>query len=110
LELLADAIEMCPPPVADVRIGSGQVALVVHGVNDHENLGALYRNAAALGAAAVVLDPQSRLVPGAGGLGAAGAQSRCGADEGVSGLDGFSGPTGCCALGLDCGDALACAD
>jgi hypothetical protein len=63
-----------------------------------------------VGAPAVVLDPQSRLVPGAGGLGAAGAQSRCGADEGVSGLDGFSGPTGCCALGLDCGDALACAD
>jgi tRNA G18 (ribose-2'-O)-methylase SpoU len=33
--------------------------LVVEGVNDHENLGALYRNAAAFGAAAVALDPTS---------------------------------------------------
>jgi tRNA G18 (ribose-2'-O)-methylase SpoU len=32
-------------------------ALVVEGVNDHENLGALFRNAAALGADAVLLDP-----------------------------------------------------
>jgi hypothetical protein len=63
-----------------------------------------------VGAPAAVLDPQSRLVPGAGGLGAAGAQSRCGADEGVAGLDGFSRPAGCCTLGPDCGDTLACAD
>jgi tRNA G18 (ribose-2'-O)-methylase SpoU len=34
-----------------------RVALVVEGVNDHENLGALFRNAAALGADAVLLDP-----------------------------------------------------
>jgi tRNA G18 (ribose-2'-O)-methylase SpoU len=32
-------------------------ALVVEGVNDHENLGALFRNAAALGGDAVLLDP-----------------------------------------------------
>jgi tRNA G18 (ribose-2'-O)-methylase SpoU len=37
----------------------GQVAsaVVVEGVNDHENLGAIFRNAAALGAGAVLLDP-----------------------------------------------------
>jgi tRNA G18 (ribose-2'-O)-methylase SpoU len=32
-------------------------AVVVEGVSDHENLGALFRNAAALGAGAVLLDP-----------------------------------------------------
>jgi tRNA G18 (ribose-2'-O)-methylase SpoU len=32
-------------------------AVVVEGVNDHENLGAIFRNAAALGAGAVLLDP-----------------------------------------------------
>ncbi len=31
-------------------------AVVVEGVNDHENLGAIFRNAAALGAGAVLLD------------------------------------------------------
>lgn len=35
----------------------GRPLVVVEGVNDHENLGALYRNAAAFGAAAVALDP-----------------------------------------------------
>ena len=34
-------------------------AVVVEGVNDHENLGAIFRNAAALGAGAVLLDPSS---------------------------------------------------
>jgi tRNA G18 (ribose-2'-O)-methylase SpoU len=32
--------------------------VVVEGVNDHENLGALFRNAAAFGAGAVLLDPR----------------------------------------------------
>ena len=36
---------------------STSVALVVEGVNDHENMGALFRNAAAFGAGAVLLDP-----------------------------------------------------
>jgi tRNA G18 (ribose-2'-O)-methylase SpoU len=31
--------------------------VVVEGVNDHENLGAVFRNAATLGAGAVLLDP-----------------------------------------------------
>lgn len=33
------------------------LALVVEAVNDHENMGALFRNAAAFGAGAVLLDP-----------------------------------------------------
>ena len=32
-------------------------AVIVEGVNDHENLGAIFRNAAAFGAGAVLLDP-----------------------------------------------------
>jgi len=46
-------------PLPDVASVAGGAALVVvlEGVNDHENLGALFRNAAALGARAVVLDP-----------------------------------------------------
>lgn len=43
------------PAVADALAGRS-LAVVVEGVNDHENLGALFRNAAAFGAA-VVLDP-----------------------------------------------------
>jgi tRNA G18 (ribose-2'-O)-methylase SpoU len=44
------------PPLADVA-GRADSLLVVEGVNDHENLGALFRNAAAFGVDAVVLDP-----------------------------------------------------
>lgn len=49
-----------PPPrrPADVLEGC-RLALVVEGVNDHENLGALFRNAAAFGAGAVLLDPRT---------------------------------------------------
>jgi tRNA G18 (ribose-2'-O)-methylase SpoU len=32
-------------------------AVIVEGVNDHENLGAIFRNASAFGAGAVLLDP-----------------------------------------------------
>ncbi|WP_426575051.1 TrmH family RNA methyltransferase [Aquihabitans sp. McL0605] len=39
-----------------VNTGSPQLLVVAEGVNDHENLGALYRNAAAFGVAAVLLD------------------------------------------------------
>ena len=41
---------------ADAWSGAGAV-LVLEGINDHENLGALFRNARALGAGAVLLDP-----------------------------------------------------
>ena len=44
--------------VADAVAGGGPV-LVIEGVNDHENLGALFRNAAAFGVGAVVLDPST---------------------------------------------------
>ncbi|HKY17027.1 MAG TPA: RNA methyltransferase [Microthrixaceae bacterium] len=40
-------------------IGRAQRMLIVEGVNDGENLGALFRNAAALGAEGVLLDPTS---------------------------------------------------
>jgi tRNA G18 (ribose-2'-O)-methylase SpoU len=38
-------------------LADAAAAVVVEGVNDHENLGAIFRNAAALGAGAVLLDP-----------------------------------------------------
>ena len=40
-------------------ISRSRILLIVEGVNDHENLGALFRNAAALGAEAVLLDPST---------------------------------------------------
>lgn len=45
-----------PTPV-DVLLAPARTALVVEGVNDHENLGVLFRSAAAFGVDAVVLDP-----------------------------------------------------
>jgi tRNA G18 (ribose-2'-O)-methylase SpoU len=44
------------PSVEEVLHGARRV-LVLEGVNDHENLGALFRNAAAFGVDAVLLDP-----------------------------------------------------
>ena len=44
------------PEPADCLRGVG-LAVIVEGVNDHENLGAIFRNAAAFGAGAVLLDP-----------------------------------------------------
>lgn len=56
------ALALAPRPplrsLADVVAGA-RLVLVVEGVNDLENLGALFRNAAAFGAGAVVLDPSS---------------------------------------------------
>ena len=45
------------PPVADVLDGAHRIA-VLERVNDHENLGSLFRNAAAFGFDALLLDPQ----------------------------------------------------
>jgi tRNA G18 (ribose-2'-O)-methylase SpoU len=45
------------PPVATVLAGARRVA-VLQRVNDHENLGVLFRSAAALGVDAVLLDPE----------------------------------------------------
>ncbi len=44
-------------PEPRTLLASAGAAVVVEGVNDHENLGAIFRNAAALGAGAVLLDP-----------------------------------------------------
>lgn len=52
------ALARRPPPRSVVSIlERARLALLVEGVNDHENLGALFRNAAAFGVDAVVLDP-----------------------------------------------------
>jgi len=50
-----------PLPAVEGVCGTSGPGLVVatEGVNDHENLGALFRNAAAFGAGAVLLDPTS---------------------------------------------------
>jgi tRNA G18 (ribose-2'-O)-methylase SpoU len=44
-----------PDPVG--LLAGVRLAVVIEGVNDHENLGAIFRNAAAFGAGAVLLDP-----------------------------------------------------
>jgi tRNA G18 (ribose-2'-O)-methylase SpoU len=46
-----------PPPDPMAVVARVASVVVVEGVNDHENLGAIFRNAAALGAGAVLLDP-----------------------------------------------------
>ena len=55
---LASADRRPLPGLADAVAGADLV-VVAEGVNDHENLGALFRNAAAFGVGAVVLDPTS---------------------------------------------------
>jgi tRNA G18 (ribose-2'-O)-methylase SpoU len=54
--VLAVAERPPPRPVADVVAGARRI-LVLESVNDHENIGSLFRNAAAFGVDAVVLDP-----------------------------------------------------
>jgi tRNA G18 (ribose-2'-O)-methylase SpoU len=51
---LAERMEFPSDPL---EVVTGSTVLVVEGVNDHENLGALFRNAAALGGSAVLMDP-----------------------------------------------------
>ena len=46
------------PPDLDALLRGARVLAVLEGVNDHENLGALFRNAAALGVDAVLLGPR----------------------------------------------------
>ena len=55
---LASAHRRPLPDAAGLAAGARRV-VVTEGVGDHENLGALFRNAAAFGAGAVVLDPAS---------------------------------------------------
>ncbi len=54
--VLATADRAPVPPVPELIARSEHVA-VLEGINDHENLGALFRNAAALGVDAVLLGP-----------------------------------------------------
>lgn len=57
---LASVDRRPPVSVVDLVAPGGPSLLVAgEGLNDHENLGALYRNAAGFGAAGVVLDPTS---------------------------------------------------
>jgi tRNA G18 (ribose-2'-O)-methylase SpoU len=52
------ALARRPPPRSVESVAAdARVMLVVEGVNDHENLGALFRNAAAFGVGAVLMDP-----------------------------------------------------
>lgn len=55
---LASVTRAAPRPLTELVPTSG-LLLVAEGVNDHENLGALYRNVAAFGGRAVLLDPTS---------------------------------------------------
>lgn len=48
-----------PLPEASEVAASADLLVVTEGINDHENLGALFRNAAAFGAGGVLLDPTS---------------------------------------------------
>ena len=56
--ILASATRPSPPSVPGLLTGSQRLA-VLESLNDFENLGALFRNAAAFGVDAVLLDPQS---------------------------------------------------
>jgi tRNA G18 (ribose-2'-O)-methylase SpoU len=47
-----------PAPVTPERLAGARTLAVLEGVNDHENLGALFRNAAALGLDGVLLGPR----------------------------------------------------
>lgn len=51
------SVERRAPRPADELIPTTGLLLAAEGVNDHENLGSLYRNAAAFSADAVLLDP-----------------------------------------------------
>jgi tRNA G18 (ribose-2'-O)-methylase SpoU len=52
------AADRAVPPDPLALAGAARLLAVLEGVNDHENLGALFRNAAALGADGVVLGPR----------------------------------------------------
>jgi tRNA G18 (ribose-2'-O)-methylase SpoU len=55
--VLASAARRPEPPLAELLARSRRLA-VLEGLNDFENLGALFRNAAAFGVDAVLLDPR----------------------------------------------------
>jgi tRNA G18 (ribose-2'-O)-methylase SpoU len=51
------AADRPPPLAADVLIAAGNRFVVLESINDYENLGAVFRNCAAFGVDAVLLDP-----------------------------------------------------
>ncbi|HZQ26484.1 MAG TPA: RNA methyltransferase [Acidimicrobiales bacterium] len=55
--VLASADRLPLPSVASVLAGAGSLVAVLEGINDLENMGALFRNAAAFGVRAVLLSP-----------------------------------------------------
>jgi tRNA G18 (ribose-2'-O)-methylase SpoU len=55
--VLASA-DRCPTPSLGSMLAGARVVAVLEGVNDHENLGSIFRNAAALGVGAVLLGPR----------------------------------------------------
>jgi tRNA G18 (ribose-2'-O)-methylase SpoU len=55
--VVAAAGRLPPPPLDEVLATDARTVAVLEGLNDHENLGALFRNAAAFGVGAVLLDP-----------------------------------------------------
>lgn len=54
---LAAAERLPPPADLGVLLGEARLVLVIEAVSDHENIGALFRNAAAFGVDAVLLTP-----------------------------------------------------
>ena len=52
------AADRLPLPDPQELVAAGDLLLVAEGIGDHENLGALFRNAAAFGADAVLLGPR----------------------------------------------------
>lgn len=54
--IIASAARIPLPEVAQL-VGDARRVVVVEGLNDHENMGAIYRNAAAFGIDAILLDP-----------------------------------------------------
>lgn len=56
---LATADRGQAPPVSDVLRGSSRTVLVLEGINDHENIGSIFRNAAAFGVDGVLLDART---------------------------------------------------
>jgi tRNA G18 (ribose-2'-O)-methylase SpoU len=51
------AADRCPPPALDQLLATAARLVVAESLNDFENLGALFRNAAAFGVDGVLLDP-----------------------------------------------------
>ena len=51
------SVDRRPPRPLDELVAASSLLVVAEGINDHENLGAIYRNAAAFAAGAVLLDP-----------------------------------------------------